>query len=366
MSRITITASDTGFFTTSPIGGALAPNVFLRTGVNTDGTVLSFDGVGWLSEESLRYDKQDIFISAGSLDVSGVRLGEATTVTVTGISYFREIDGVMTIIGTLELPDPLEVDAILQSFGTDDIAAWHLDLGTALKDLLQSDGFDFIGGAGDDYFAPHADMLPFRGIARINGGEGNDNLTGTLGIDRIKGGTGDDVIYDPDGANFIRGGAGDDRIRVGDGSDGSFLHGGSGNDTLISGRGSDFLKGASGNDNLQGGRGDDELHGNGGRDILDGGKGDDTIIGGRGSDTLTGGDGSDMFVFFASQNGHDRITDFEDKIDLITFEGLGGYDDLTITQQDHNIRIEHTGGNGTIIIENMDIALLDASDFIFI
>ncbi len=366
MSRITITATDTGFHTDSPIGDALAPNVFLRTGVNIDGTILSFDGIDWTSEESLRYASQDIFVTAVMLPLADAKLGQTEFVTVTSINYCREIDGVMTIIGTMELPNPLEVIATLQSYGVDDIAAWHLDLGTALEDLLQVEGFDFIGGAGDDVFAAHTDMLPFRGVARIDGGDGNDTLTGTLGKDKIKGGTGDDTLYDPNGENILRGGSGDDYIEVGDGSDGSLLHGGSGDDTLVSGRGDDTLKGASGHDILNGGRGNDILLGDGGRDILDGGKDDDIINGGRGSDMLTGGAGADVFVFNAVENGRDVITDFEDGIDMIEFSGLAGFDDLTITQIGDDVLIEHAMGTGKITLADTDIALIDASDFSFI
>ncbi|GEM_PF-2280391 len=366
MSRITITANDNGFFTNSPVGGALAPNVFLRTAVNTAGTVLSFDGHDWASAESLRYASQDIFVFAGALDIATAQLGQTETVTVTSINYYREIDGEMAIIGTLELPDALDVTATLQSHGVNDIAAWHLDLGTVLEDLIQTSGFDFIGGEGDDVFAPHNEMLPFRGVARIDGAGGNDTITGTLGIDRIKGGTGDDIIFDPDGANKIRGGAGDDIIEVGNGSDGSFLHGGSGNDTLISGWGDDMLVGGSGADILIGGRGDDMLSGSGGKDILEGGKGNDTLDGGRGRDLLTGGEGNDVFVFNATERGRDTITDFEDGIDMIRFSGLAGFDDLTITQNGEDVWITHIGGNGQIILEGMDIALIGVSDFAFI
>ncbi len=366
MSRITITANDNGFFTNSPVGGALAPNVFLRTAVNTDGTVLSFDGFDWASAESLRYASQDIFVFAGALDIANAQLGQTEIVTVTSINYYREIDGEMTIIGTLELPDALDVTTTLQSYGVDDIAAWHLDLGTVLEDLLQAHGFDFIGSEADDVFAPHSDMLPFRGVARIDGGGGNDTITGTLGFDRIKGGSGEDFIFDPDGANKIRGGSGDDIIEVGNGSDGSLLHGGSGNDTLISGWGDDTLVGGSGADILIGGRGNDALSGSGGKDILEGGKGDDTLNGGRGRDLLTGGEGNDVFIFNATERGRDTITDFEDGVDMIQFSGLGGFEDLSITQNGDDVLITHIGGNGQIILEGFDAALIDASDFAFI
>jgi Ca2+-binding RTX toxin-like protein len=43
---------------------------------------------------------------------------------------------------------------------------------------------------------------------------------------------------------------------------------------------------------------------------LSGGSQNDTLIGGAGNDNLTGGSGADRFVFNASTEGVDRITDF--------------------------------------------------------
>jgi Ca2+-binding RTX toxin-like protein len=45
-------------------------------------------------------------------------------------------------------------------------------------------------------------------------------------------------------------------------------------------------------------------------DTVNGGTGNDTITGGTGNDSLTGGSGSDTFVFEATSNGSDTITDF--------------------------------------------------------
>src|SRR5207248_1077192 len=60
----------------------------------------------------------------------------------------------------------------------------------------------------------------------INGGNGNDTLTGTTGNDIISGGNGNDVI------------------NAGDGND--IVAGGNGNDTINGGRGNDILSGNNG------------------------------------------------------------------------------------------------------------------------
>lgn len=365
MARITITAADTGFFTSSAIGGALAPNVFLTTRVNAAGTAISFDGSTFISEESLRYSTQMISINAQLAAVANPKLGETTSVTVTSVSFLRLEGDTMVEYGTLNLPEAITLSATYLSYGVDDTPSWQFDLGTALEDALNGQSFKFVGGEGDDIFDPHLDMLPFHGRGAIFGGEGNDTLTGTAGSDFITGGVGDDVITDNYGANDLRGGKGNDTITVGNGSNGSTLKGGAGNDTLISGAGNDTLKGGSGFDILIGGRGNDTLSGNRGRDTLNGGEGNDILDGGRGSDTLTGGAGEDVFVFRSADRGRDTITDFEDGIDLIQFTGLA-YSDLTFSTNGDDVVITSDLMPGRITLADFDISNLDVSDFLFV
>ena len=108
---------------------------------------------------------------------------------------------------------------------------------------------------------------------------------------RIFGGTGDDTItINIPGNTRIRtildGGTGNDTITGGDGSD--TILGGPGNDTLSGGRGNDTLRGGAGADSLAGGLGNDTLQGDAGRDILRGGAGQNTLDGGAGIDTFYG------------------------------------------------------------------------------
>jgi Ca2+-binding RTX toxin-like protein len=94
----------------------------------------------------------------------------------------------------------------------------------------------------------------------IDGGAGNDLLTGGGGRNVLIGGTGNDILY---------GAAGDD-----------ILFGGVGNDDLYGGDGNDVLVGGDGNDILDGGKGRDVLIGSQDNDKLDGGNDDDVLIGG--------------------------------------------------------------------------------------
>jgi uncharacterized delta-60 repeat protein len=94
----------------------------------------------------------------------------------------------------------------------------------------------------------------------IDGGTGNDLLTGGGGRSVVVGGTGNDILY---------GAAGDD-----------ILFGGDGNDDLFGGNGNDVLVGGNGNDILNGGSGRDVMIGSQDNDRLDGGIDDDVLVGG--------------------------------------------------------------------------------------
>ncbi|ESW59590.1 MAG: type I secretion protein, partial [Rhodobacter sp. CACIA14H1] len=97
----------------------------------------------------------------------------------------------------------------------------------------------------------------------LDGGAGNDALTGTGGADTLLGGAGNDTLNGGAGADSLDGGA-----------DNDLLTGGAGSDTLQGGTGADTLTGGAGNDQLSGGDGDDILT-VGGADSAFGGAGDD-------------------------------------------------------------------------------------------
>jgi Ca2+-binding RTX toxin-like protein len=94
----------------------------------------------------------------------------------------------------------------------------------------------------------------------IDGGAGNDLLTGGGGVNLLIGGDGNDVLY---------GSAGDDVLLGGDGNDD--LIGGAGDDVLVGGDGNDILNGGAGRDLLIGSQDNDMIFGGGGEDILIGG-----------------------------------------------------------------------------------------------
>ncbi|WP_304363775.1 CAP domain-containing protein [Jiella marina] len=272
------------------------------------------------------------------------------------------------------------------------------------------------GGNGVDF------LRGYDGNDRLYGGNGNDLIYGDFGSDQLVGGDGNDTLYGGHYNDQLLGGAGNDVLIGGPGAD--QLHGGEGFDivsyegarsqegvavdlrngsvhgydaagdvltniegligssyddnligngaaNILSGAdGADSLRGLGGHDRLYGGNGDDTLYGDGGNDILVGNAGFDTLTGGVGNDTLTGGVNGDTFVY-ADFFGQDTITDFEEfnnleKIDLSAVTAITDFADLAanhLTQLGANAVI--TDGANTITLNNVDIANLDANDFIF-
>ena len=137
----------------------------------------------------------------------------------------------------------------------------------------------------------------------IDGGNGNDNLTGTTGADAIYGRDGGDIVSGLDGDDHIEGANGDDHLSGGGGVD--EIHGEAGNDVIggdddndeiHGGLGVDELYGWADDDSMFGDEDEDLMYGGGGNDDLDGGREADTIYGDEGDDTPHGGTGDDYVI----------------------------------------------------------------------
>jgi len=174
--------------------------------------------------------------------------------------------------------------------------------------------------------------------------ESIENLYGSQFHDSLTGDANDNLISGLDGDDFISAGAGNDRLIGGTGDD--EMYGGDGNDIMTAQLGSDFLDGGLGNDTLIAGAGDD------------------TVMGGAGNDILLGGTGSDSFIF-AQGHGVDRIVDFEQGVDILTYTGSGvdDFNDLTFTQTGDHVLISSMFGSFTV--NHSVVADFDSSDFAF-
>jgi Ca2+-binding RTX toxin-like protein len=180
--------------------------------------------------------------------------------------------------------------------------------GTRLRDLLAGLGGDdtlrggrendiLLGGDGNDLLGggSYDDRLDGGpGDDTLNGGSGNDRIAGGIGNDRADGGTGDDSIHGSDGNDYLDGGPGDDHV-FGEAGDDEIVDSTFGNDRrLYGGPGNDIIKGGRGSDLIKGGDGNDQLFGESGTENITGGDGDDLLDGGAARDILAGNNGSDV------------------------------------------------------------------------
>jgi Ca2+-binding RTX toxin-like protein len=194
--------------------------------------------------------------------------------------------------------------------------------GTGAADRIDGgDGNDTISGGGGSHIFGRGgdDLLTLTGHGgALVGGDGNDTLFSQVGGGRLQGGNGDDTLHSLDGSDRLDGDAGNDTLIGENGVDA--LYGGDGNDTLAG----DFTYNVS--------DGPQVYLSFIGNDVLQGGAGDDVLIGGRGKDTLTGGAGADRFTYYVQDSlpgagTRDVITDFSqaegDRIDLSHYLVLG-------------------------------------------
>jgi len=116
----------------------------------------------------------------------------------------------------------------------------------------------------------------------------------------------------------------------------------------------------------------DTLVGTDGSDVLTGKGGNDWLTGGLGDDTLTGGVGKDRFVVGIG-DGQDTIMDFDavgkdhDVLDLSGLDAIESFKDLKknhLEQDGKHVVIDAFEGD-EIVLRNIRIKDLDASDFIF-
>jgi large repetitive protein len=143
------------------------------------------------------------------------------------------------------------------------------------------------------------------------------------------------------------------------GNDNDNLTGTSGNDVINGLNGQDIIFGLAGNDRLDGGNGNDKLYGGAGSDTLLGGNGQDQLWGDAGDDLLTGGLGPDTFVL-GNNLGVDTITDLSldqgDKIGL-----LGG---LTFNQLSFSGNQILAGSEVLAVVNGLNTNTLTAANFV--
>ena len=229
-------------------------------------------------------------------------------------------------------------------------------------------GGDFLNGiSGDDLLlgsGGNDDLRGGFGFDVLDGGSNNDTLFGGNDEDELYGGNGNDFINGNNDTDTVFGGNGQDDISGGGGEDEVF--GGVGNDTVAGGARDDRIFGGTGNDTVNGGLGNDVIIAGAGNDNLSGGIGQDFLRGGEGDDSMGGGNGGDRFFFAEDNFGDDVIRDFQNA-DVIDLSRLGvAFDDLTIQSVGGGSSTLITLDQGSIRLNGVDAATVNADDFDFI
>jgi hypothetical protein len=184
------------------------------------------------------------------------------------------------------------------------------------------------GGPGNDGISGLA------GPDVMNGGADNDTINGGPGLDTLDGGPGSDLMNGGDGRDVVTYAARSESVRVtlgpggaddGSASDGAAgardaigsdveeVVGGSGDDVLTAGPAAITLRGAGGSDNLLGGPLGDLLDGGPGADSINPAAGADDVLAGAGIDNVETRDGETDTVD-CGPDGDNARTDAGDNV----------------------------------------------------
>lgn len=198
---------------------------------------------------------------------------------------------------TLSGADPIRIPDSFDTWGLDNFFSTgvrllggsgddNLDLRfTTLTLFSGGRAFYEAGGGNDTVVSTSGDALI------LDGGTGNDSLTGLGAADSLIGGSGNDTLVGGDGADTLSGGTGSDLYLV-DNTGDRVLDRGPGADTVRAAV--DFALGAGLEVLLLEG-GARRGTGNSAANLLLGTDGDDILNGGGGADTMRGGAGNDLY-----------------------------------------------------------------------
>ncbi len=262
----------------------------------------------------------DIRLTLGD-DDTGMAVG-FTTAVVTGVRLSS--DGELQVVGT-DGRDHVKLKLTSDGGSDGDSDGRQIKVEAKFKSRNRGGSDAGSDGGEDTYLFDPADVTSIR----ITLCDGNDRAKIDLG-----GSDGDGDISIP---ALIEGGDGDDH-----------LTGGSGDDVIIGGRGKDKLNGRDGNDVLIGGDGNDKLQGDDGLDLLFGGLGKDTLKGNKDDDILIGGFTSfdnDLAALAAIRDGWTSGETYEARVANLS----GGTNPslvVGITVHDDGVKDKLKGRNG--------------------
>ncbi|WP_284614942.1 beta strand repeat-containing protein [Aquabacterium humicola] len=253
------------------------------------------------------------------------------------VRFFRDIGNIVMD------NDDVEVGVVAALGGTDTITVG--DMTGTDQTLVRVDLAGTLGGTAGDGAADTVNVRGTQGKDTVSiapqagGGVQVSGLAATTVVTnadagdviRVLGEGGDDTLTSNESSGALPalaldGGAGNDAVTGGSGAD--QIDGGLGNDTLLGKGGADVMRGGDGNDILTGGDADDQMFGEGGNDRLIWNPGDDTdlVEGGDGTDTaeVNGGNGAERFTIttVGARVHIDRIDPAPFKVDAGTIESI--------------------------------------------
>jgi serralysin len=283
------------------------------------------------------------------------------------------------------------IDTMAGGLGND---TYVIDSGADVVTEQLNAGIDTVMAGLNTTIGANVENLILTGTASING-------TGNALSNSLTGNSGENVLTGGLGADTMAGGLGNDTYVIDTALDRVVEAAGEGVDTIVSGFTTtlganienlavtgglkviatgnaldNVISGNAAGDRLLGADGNDRIYAGNGADIMYGGTGNDWLRGGGGNDRMWGGTGSDTF-HFDSQAGaltRDIIVDFaatgtvHDIIEVSTTLART-YDDLVAHHVFHQVGLNAVltlASNETVILLNVNIHNLDATDFAFV
>jgi probable HAF family extracellular repeat protein len=166
--------------------------------------------------------------------------------------------------------------------------SWDLQTATDISDDGRIVGYGTLDGDQHAYLlVPGGTFLNSKGTMSIIGTSGDDSITVSVKNGRFRVSLNESLVtFSPKKVKrlSISSFEGNDVVTLGSGVIGAGIDGGAGNDTISGGDNSDNLFGGTGNDKLTGYGSRDSLRGGDGNDTLLGGSSIDTLDGGNGND----------------------------------------------------------------------------------
>lgn len=349
----------------------------IAVAAGNDGNLLVIEG----DVENTSHGSIGLYVEADDTEIriggeAGIRASVGVSSWGTGTSIINQgdIDG-----GSSGISSATAI-RVANSGTIDGTTAIEAAEGSVIKNLQQG---EIWGGDVGVRFVSGANTLINRGLVTgfdvaITDGSGDARI---VNRGRIEGdvvlGDGADIFENRGGTvqGTVYGGAGNDRYDV-SGKLTIREEAGEGTDTVNSSvsftlpENIEYLVlGGKGDIDGTGNASNNELFGNGGGNILAGMAGADQLRGGAGNDTLIGGADGDTFLIFPGE-GIDTIRDYADgldKIGIFNFAEIGDISDLSIRQNaktGDDVWIV-LGKGQKIVLEDIDISVLDGSDFYF-